>query len=55
MPIVFDMARIVIHTNFTNMAKQIYEISLDDLLTPAGIKRLRAAMSDEKFRRWPEK
>jgi hypothetical protein len=35
------MARIVIHTNFTNTTKQVYELNLDDLLTPAGIKRLR--------------
>jgi hypothetical protein len=39
--IVSDMARIVIHTNFTNTAKQVYEITLDDLLTPIGMKRLR--------------
>jgi restriction-modification enzyme MmeI-like protein len=49
--IVSDMARIVIHTNFTNTVKQEYEITLDDLLTPTGMKRLRDAFyAPEAFR-----
>src|SRR6185369_7023769 len=49
--IVSDMARIVIHTNFTNTVKQVYEITFDDLLTPTGMKRLRDVFyAPEAFR-----
>jgi hypothetical protein len=40
--VVSDMERIVIHTNFTNTVKQVFTLTLDDLLTPAGLDRLRA-------------
>src|SRR5690606_149106 len=40
--IVSDIDRIVVHTNFTNTVKQVIEIGLDDLLTPAGQRQLRA-------------
>lgn len=36
-----DIQTIVVHTNFTNTVKQIITLTLDDLLTPAGLKRLR--------------
>lgn len=39
--IVSDMERIVVHTNFTNTAKQVVTLTLDDLLTPAGLTQLR--------------
>jgi type II restriction/modification system DNA methylase subunit YeeA len=39
--IVCDIQQIVIHTNFTNTVKQVFTITLDDLLTPAGQQRLR--------------
>lgn len=40
--VVSDLESIVVHTNFTNTVKQVTTITLDDLLTPAGLKRLRA-------------
>lgn len=39
--VVSDMERIVIHTNFTNTAKRVITLTLDDLLTPAGLTNLR--------------
>lgn len=39
--VVCDIQQIVIHTNFTNTIKQIVTLTLDDLLTPAGLARLR--------------
>ena len=39
--IVSDIDTIVIHTNFTNTVKQVYTITLDDVLTTAGLTRLR--------------
>lgn len=44
--IVSDLASIEIHTNFTNSVKKTYTLSLDDLLTPDGLKTLRAAFFD---------
>jgi hypothetical protein len=34
--VVSDIQQIVIHTNFTNTVKQVFTVTLDDLLTPAG-------------------
>ena len=49
--VVCDFDTIVIHTNFTNTVKQIIEITLDDLLTPAGLQRLRNVfVAPEAFR-----
>ncbi len=49
--VVSDMERILIHTNFTNTVKQIHEITLDDLLTPEGMEKLRALFyKPEQFR-----
>ncbi|WP_129671404.1 DNA methyltransferase [Candidatus Chloroploca sp. Khr17] len=39
--VVSDMATIQIHTNFTNTVKQLTVLTLDDLLTPDGLQRLR--------------
>jgi len=39
--IVSDIDTIVIHTNFTNTVKQVHRLTLDDLLTPVGMQRLR--------------
>ncbi|PDV97486.1 class I SAM-dependent DNA methyltransferase [Candidatus Chloroploca asiatica] len=39
--VVSDMATIQIHTNFTNTVKQMTVLTLDDLLTPDGLQRLR--------------
>ncbi len=44
--IVSDLAEIRIHTNFTNTVKQIYRVTLDDLLKPEGLARLRAVFTD---------
>ena len=40
--VVSDMERMIIHTNFTNTAKQIITLTLDDLLRPVGLAQLRA-------------
>lgn len=40
--VVSDLDRIVIHTNFTNTAKQVIPITLAELLTPDGLRRLKA-------------
>lgn len=39
--IVSDIQRIEIHANFTNTAKRVITLTLDDLLTPSGIDQLR--------------
>lgn len=39
--VVSDLESIVIHTNFTNTVKQQITLTLDDLLAPSGLKRLR--------------
>ena len=44
--IVSDMQRIVIHTNFTNTAKQTHNLALEDLLEPARLDLLRQAFTD---------
>ena len=44
--IVSDMQRILIHTNFTNTIKRVYELSLDDLLIPDRLAILRRAFTD---------
>jgi len=47
--IVSDIDTVVIHTNFTNTVKRVTAITLDDLLTPDGLKRLRAAFENPDF------
>ncbi|RIK35825.1 MAG: class I SAM-dependent DNA methyltransferase, partial [Chloroflexi bacterium] len=44
--VVCDIERIVVHTNFTNTIKQTYTLTLDDLLTPQGLERLKAIFRD---------
>jgi type II restriction/modification system DNA methylase subunit YeeA len=39
--IVSDIDTIQIHTNFTNTVKRVTTLTLDDLLTPAGLRTLR--------------
>ncbi|HMO11222.1 MAG TPA: hypothetical protein PKB06_06935, partial [Actinotalea sp.] len=39
--VVSDIQTIVIHTNFSNTVKQVTTLTLDDLLTPAGLQTLR--------------
>jgi hypothetical protein len=39
--VVSDIQTIVIHTNFTNTVKKVVTLTLDDLLTPAGLATLR--------------
>ena len=49
--VVSDMERILIHTNFTNTVKQVYEITYDTLLTPAGYQQLQQMFTNpEAFR-----
>ena len=36
-----DIDSIALHTNFTNTVKQVHRLTLDDLLTPVGLQRLR--------------
>lgn len=52
--IVSDIAKIVIHTNFTNTVKRIVTITLDDLLTPAGMRNLRAVFYDPEAFKAPQ-
>lgn len=39
--IVSNIQTIIVHTNFTGTAKNVVTITLDDLLTPAGLQHLR--------------
>jgi hypothetical protein len=39
--VVSDIATIIAHTNYTNTVKKAYTLTLDDLLTPAGMAQLR--------------
>jgi hypothetical protein len=52
--VVCDIEQIAIHTNFTNTVKQIYRLSLDDLLKPEGLARLRAVFFDPDSFRVPQ-
>lgn len=52
--VVSDMERIVVHTNFTNTVKQTIEITLDNLLTPDGMRRLRAIFYEPDFFKSPQ-
>jgi hypothetical protein len=44
--VVSDFATIMIHTNITNTPTQRYTLTLDDLLTPSGLRTLRAVFFD---------
>lgn len=40
--VVSDLEKIIIHTNFTNSVKQVYSLTLDDLLKPNSLAILRS-------------
>ncbi len=44
--VVCDMEHIEVHTNFTNTDSQVYDLSLDALATPEGMRTLRAVFFD---------
>lgn len=46
--VVSDFETIVVHPNFVNRANQATTLTLDDLLTPAGLDTLRAIFSDPR-------
>ena len=52
--VVSDIERIIVHTNFTNTVKQVVTIALDDLLTPAGVQRLRDIFYSPEAYRSPQ-
>lgn len=52
--VVSDIDSIVVHTNFTNTVKRIITITLDDLLTPAGLRNLRAIFYEPTLFRAPQ-
>lgn len=52
--VVSDLDSIIIHTNFTNTVKQVVTISLEDLLTPLGMQRLRAIFYEPEYFRAPQ-
>ena len=52
--VVSDIDTIIVHTNFTNTIKQIITITLNDLLTPAGMRNLRAIFYEPTHFRAPQ-
>ena len=52
--VVSDIQTIVIHTNFTNTVKKITTLTLDDLLTPAGLTTLRNVFYEPDAFRSPQ-
>ena len=52
--VVCDLQRIVVHTNFTNTVKRKYELTLDDLLKPEGLRLLNAVFTDPESLRDPQ-
>jgi len=52
--VVSDIDTIVVHTNFTNTIKQIITITLNDLLTPAGMRNLHAIFYEPTHFRAPQ-
>ncbi|NLD44197.1 MAG: class I SAM-dependent DNA methyltransferase, partial [Chloroflexi bacterium] len=52
--VVSDIAKIVIHTNFTNTVKRVETLTLDDLLEPAGRALLRAVFFSPEDLRAPQ-
>lgn len=47
--VVSDIERIEIHTNFTNTAKRVITLTLDDLLTPQGLDQLKAVFDNPNY------
>ena len=52
--VVSDIDTIVVHPNFVNRANRPTTITLDDLLTPAGMAALRAIFTDPQHFESPE-
>lgn len=52
--VVSDMDRIIIHTNFVNTIHQVVTLTLDDLLTPAGMAQLRALFYEPDYFKAPQ-
>ncbi len=52
--VVSDIDRILIHTNFTNTVKRIYEITLDDLLSTEGQRLLYTVFYEPETLRAPQ-
>ncbi len=52
--IVSDIERILIHTNFVNTVKQVYELALDDLLVPEKRRLLRHVFYDYRELKAPQ-
>ena len=52
--VVSDIDTIVVHPNFVNRANRSTTITLDDLLTPAGMAALRAIFTDPQHFESPE-
>lgn len=51
--VVSDMERILIHTNFTNSAKRVYSVKLDDLLTKGGRDLISQVFNDPESLKAP--
>lgn len=47
--VVSDIERIEIHTNFTNTAKRVITLTLDDLLTRQGLDQLKAVFDNPNY------
>ena len=47
--IVCDIDRIIVHTNYTNTAKRMRTITLDDILTAEGLRALKAIFESPDF------
>lgn len=52
--VVSDLDRIIVHTNFTNTVKRTVEIDLAALLTPEGMRNLRAIFYEPEAFRAPQ-
>ncbi len=52
--IVSDIERILIHTNFVNTVKRVYELTLDDLLVPEKRRLLQHAFYDYRQLQAPQ-
>ena len=52
--VVCDLTSIIIHTNFTNTVKRTITITLDALLTPQGMRDLRAIFYEPEAFRAPQ-
>ncbi len=51
--VVTDIDQILVHTNFTNTAKRVHRIELEEILTPDGMAQLRAVFFEPRTFRAP--